>query len=185
MIRAAILSLALLPLHGLAQSAPSPDAAAPDTAAANAPADDMSSHLDYTDPALHDQPIVCREGDIERHAGQSLGQLFGDAWPTPPAAATQRQHAAIERWARVVMPAGLAPKDVTVVVATLVGADGKPQRAEPICATASGFDTAAARTVMQSRFTPATYDGVASVGAAVVVVKYGRGAPMLRTGRRP
>ncbi|AXK70947.1 hypothetical protein DWG18_00665 [Lysobacter sp. TY2-98] len=185
MMRVALLSLALLPLSAFAQAAP--DAGTPDTSApdATAPGDDLSSGLDYTDPALHHQPITCREGDIERHAGQSLGQLFGDAWPTPPAAATKREHAAIDHWAKVVMPNGLAPKDVTVVVAALVGADGKPQRAEAICASTAGFDTSAVRTVMQSRFTPTMYDGVASVGAAVVVVRYSRGASGMRTGRRP
>jgi hypothetical protein len=184
MIRAAFLAIALLPLHAFAQTAPAP-ADAPTSTDGAAADNALSSGRDYTDPALHDAPIVCREGDLERHPGQSLGDVFGAAWPTPPAAATQRQHAAVDRWARVVMPAGLAPKDVTVVVATLVGADGKPQHAESICASAAGFDTAAVRTVLQSRFTPATYDGVPSVGATVVVVRYGRGAPMLRTGRRP
>lgn len=166
MIRATVLLACLLPALALAQASGESAAAA---------ADDFSSHLDFTDPAQHDRPIACRQGDLERHAGESLGQLFGDAWPTPPATATTRERPTMERWGAIVMPAGLAPKDVTVVVAALVGADGKPQRAESICASDPGFDMAAARTVMHSRFTPARYDGVASVGATVVVVKYARG----------
>ncbi|TZF89920.1 energy transducer TonB [Cognatilysobacter lacus] len=175
MTRAALMWMLLLPAVAGAQSM---DGGAADAGHA------VSSGLDYTDPAAHDAPITCMAGDLERHPGQSLGQVFGDAWPVPPANAATRERATVDRWGKLVMPAGLAPRDVTVVVATLVGADGEPQRAEPICATASGFDTAAARTVMRSRFTPARFDGAATVGATVVVVRYGRSAGVQGTGRR-
>ncbi|WP_133478823.1 energy transducer TonB [Cognatilysobacter segetis] len=175
MNRAAVLA-ALLPACALAQDV------APDTDAAMA---DVSSHRDYTDPAQRERPIACAPGDLERRPGQSLGQVFGDAWPAPPADAAKRERATVEHWGKLVMPAGLAPKDVTVVVAALVGADGEPLRAEPLCATETGFDTSAARTVMRSRFAPTRYDGVPAVGATVVVVQYARNAGGMRTGRRP
>lgn len=176
MNRAVLLAVLLLPAAVLAQSAQD-DAK---------PADDgLSSHLDYSDPAMRDRPIACRDGDVKRHAGESLGRLFGDAWPAAPANAAKRERATVEHWGKLIMPAGVAPKDATVVVATLVDANGEPQRAEAICTTDAAFDTSAARTVMRSRFTPARYDGTPAVGAAVVVVRYARGGALPGARRRP
>ncbi|GAB1594538.1 energy transducer TonB [Lysobacter claricitrinus] len=175
MIRVLLLAALLLPAAASAQSYED----------MSDPTADISSHRDYTDPAQRDRPIACKDGDLARHPGETLGQLFGDAWPATPVAA-QREPAAVAHWAnKPVMPAGLAPKDVLVVVATLVDETGKPLRAEPICSTSAGFDAAAARTVLASRFAPARFDGVAKTSADVVVVKYFRGGVMPLTRRRP
>ena len=175
MMRAALLAALLLPACAFAQSAEQD----------GGPIEDISTYRDYTDPAQRDRPIACHAGDLERHPGQSLGQLFGDAWPAAPADAAKRERATVEHWGKLVTPAGLAPNDVTVVVATLVGADGEPQAAKTLCTTAAGFDTSAERTVMRSRFVPTRYDGVPASGATVVVVRYSRNAGGMRTGRRP
>ncbi|MGY4517201.1 hypothetical protein [Lysobacter sp. HA18] len=171
MIRILLLAAVLAPALAVAQ-----DAAAP----VDVTGEDISSQRDYTDPAQRDRPVACHAGDQERHAGATLGQVFGDAWPAPPAAATTRERPMVDRWGKLVMPDGLAPKNVTVVVAALVGPDGQPQRAEPLCTTDSHFDMAAARTVMRSHFTPARYDGAASTGVTVVVVDYTRGGPAVQ-----
>lgn len=170
MIRALLLAALFVPTLVAAEDVTAPDAAA----------DDISSHRDYTDPAQRDRPIACRAGDDERHAGETLGQLFGDAWQAPPAAATTRERPSVDRWGKLIMPQGLAPRDVTVVVAALVGPDGEPQRAEALCTTDNHFDMSAARTVMRSHFTPARYDGAPSTGVAVVVVQYSRGGPAVQ-----
>ena len=43
-----------------------------------------ASRLDYTLNESRDKPIICKQGDIERHAGQTLAQVFAEKWPVQP-----------------------------------------------------------------------------------------------------
>ena len=119
----------------------------------------LSSHTDYSSDAARRLPIVCKQGDIELAPGKSMGELFGADWPAEPAASVSRQPAKLVQKAKAIWPRGLETVSAVAVVATLVDAGGRPISAHPICVTRNGFDKAAARMAMRSRYAPALIDG--------------------------
>ena len=137
--------------------------------------DDLSSKRDYTDNAQRDRPIACKAGDIEDFAGKSMGEVFGTDWPLQPEASTSAARMQIKMLERGRMhwPRGLDPQDAFTVVAVLVGADGRPVRAEVLCKTRLGFDKAARSYLMTSTYQPATIDGkpVTSVATQVISIR--------------
>lgn len=124
-------------------------------------AQDLSSQRDYSDPAQRDRPIACMPGDLEGFPGKSLGQVFGDAWPAQPVPSAPGAYTKPRflKRGRMWLPRGLWPEETINVVAILVGADGKPLRAEVICSTRQGLGMAVRRAAMDSSFAPATIDG--------------------------
>jgi len=135
----------------------------------------LTSERDFTDPSDRDAPIACRAGDFERQAGKSVGQLFGAEWPVAPAPTTGAPTAAkVLDLGKVVWPRGLESQRAFVLMAVLVGADGKPLRAEPLCASAVGFDMTSRRIVMGGHYEPATVDGKPVVAPVPVLVKFER-----------
>lgn len=156
----------LLSATALAQDpAPAPAAAGPL----------LSSQRDYTDPSDRDAPITCKEGDFERQAGKSMGQLFGSDWPVAAAPTTTAPTAVkVVELGKVVWPRGLESQSAFVVVAVLVGADGKPLKAEPLCVSAPGFEMTSRRIVMGGKYEAATVDGKPVVAPAAVLVKFQR-----------
>ena len=161
------------PAEAAAESAADNDSAdAPEAEVLGANGQRLSSRRDYTDPAERDAPIVCKEGDLERHAGKTLGQVFGDAWPAHPAPAVSATRARTLTHGKLVWPRGMEGKTGLIVVAVLVGADGKPLRAEPLCATTTGFDMAARREAMGATYEAAIVDGQAVVSPTVRVLRF-------------
>ena len=143
--------------------------------AATAPEVLLTSARDFTDPSDRDAPIVCRPGDFERQAGKSVGQLFGAEWPAAAApAATPPTPARVLELGKVVWPRGLESQRAFILMVVLVGADGKPLRAEPLCASTVGFDMTSKRIVMGGRYEPATVDGKPVVAPVPVLVKFER-----------
>jgi len=132
----------------------------------------LASRRDYLQPAERDAPIVCKDGDLERHAGQSLGQVFGADWPAHPAPTTSGARARTVTPGRMVWPRGMEGKTGLVVIAVLVGVDGKPLRAEPLCASTTGFDMAARRNAMDGTYEAAAVDGKPVVSPAVRVTRF-------------
>ena len=134
--------------------------------------EDLSSRRDYSDNAQRDRPIACKDGDVQRFPGKSLGEVFGADWPAQPEASSPQARIGVQvlehgpvRW-----PRGLDPQDAFTVVAVLVDAEGKPLRAEVLCATRAGFDKAARNHVMADTYAPATIDGKPVTSAIVQVV---------------
>lgn len=156
MIRGAVLALALALAAGAAAQE------------VRAPGELLSSYRDTSDPAVRDLPVRCKEGDLERAAGRTLGEVFGDAWPAVPAA-TARAPAGVERMGRFDWPPGLDVDRAFVVAAVLVDAQGAPQRAEVLCASAPGFDAAVKRAALRGAYRPARFDGAAAPGVAMTV----------------
>jgi hypothetical protein len=132
----------------------------------------LASRRNYLDPKERDAPIVCKEGDLERRGGLSLGQVFGQDWPRQPAPAVSGVRARSVTPGKMVWPRGMEGKTGLVVVAVLVGADGKPLRAEPLCATTGGFDMAARRNAMDGTYEPALVDGKPVVSPVVRVSRF-------------
>jgi hypothetical protein len=126
---------------------------------------------DYALLENRDKPITCKAGDIERHPGTSAGALFGADWPLVPGA--QREPVEVLVPGRLAHPRGLESQRALVVVVVLVDAAGKPLRAEALCTTATGFDTAAKRFAMSAKYAPARVDGVPVVQPLAMVVKFG------------
>jgi hypothetical protein len=147
---------------------------------------DLSSQRDYLDPGQRDRPIACKPGDIERHRGMTLGELFGSEWPLQQApsdpAVSTRPH--FTRRGRMQWPPGLALQDSLVVAAVLVGADGKPMRAEILCETRMGMDAAMTRMLLDSKFAPAKIDG-RPVTSVLVSVQRFSATPRDDAHRRP
>lgn len=142
-------------------------------------ADELSSRRDYSDPTQRDRPIACKQGDIEKFPGKSLGDVFGDDWPAQPVPGKEGSHAAATvvapgpmRW-----PRGMDPQQSFTVVATLVDATGTPLRAEVLCTTRLGFDTAVKRHALASTYAPAQVDGKPITSALVRVVSFRPSAP--------
>jgi hypothetical protein len=184
----------LLATNATAQDAASSAAAEPavapaDAAQAPAPADAtnadapdpdatgkggalLASRRNYLDPAERDVPIVCKDGDFERHAGRSLGQVFGADWPVSPVPTSSVTRARTLEPGRMVWPRGMEGKTGLVVVAVLVDASGKPLRAEPLCANTTGFDMAARRASMDATYSPAAVDGTPVVSPVVRVIRF-------------
>ena len=138
-----------------------------------------ASALDYTLRESRDQAIVCKQGDLERFPGRSLAEVFGQAWPDQPepSADADRVHAQLTLYHRNEKALkGLPAQRGLVVTAVLVDASGQPLRAEAICATTDGYDTAATRLAMRASYKPASIGGVPLTSVAIVVVPYGGGA---------
>jgi hypothetical protein len=150
--------------------------AAPEAAPEAAPSDatTLSSKRDYSDNTQRDLPIACKAGDLERQAGKTMGQVFGADWPAQPTPSSPDSHSPADATAmgKMVWPRGLEGQRGLVVLAVLVGSDGKPLRAEPLCATANGYDRPAQRSAMGGSYKPALVDGKPITSPAIVVVKF-------------
>jgi hypothetical protein len=165
--------IALFAALAFAAGALAQDAAPPADAAAARPL--LSSERDYTDPSARDAAITCKPNDFERQAGKTMGQLFGADWPAAPAPTTAAPTPAkVIELGKVVWPRGLESQNAFVVVAVLVGADGNPIKAEPLCASATGFEMTSRRIVMGGKYEPATVDGKPVVAPTAVLVKFQR-----------
>ncbi|HXH01550.1 MAG TPA: hypothetical protein VNI56_05120 [Xanthomonadaceae bacterium] len=157
-----IISGAVLLATGLSAGVQAADAGA---------AGPLSSHTDYTLTAARNFPVRCKDGDIEYFAGRTMGEVFGNAWPEAPVARTATRarvlQAAAPSW-----PPGLGPGHAVVVVATLVGADGRPIQARALCATMQAIAKPAVRASLRSRYEPARFDGVATTSVVVHVLRF-------------
>ncbi len=142
-------------------------------------AEDLSSRRDYSDPAQRDLPIACKQGDIEKFPGKSLGDVLGADWPAQPVASNEgaRSAAALVERGPMRWPRGMDPQQSFTVVAVLIDASGKPLRAEILCTTRLGFDAAVKRHAMASTYAPAHVDGKSITSALVRVVSFRAGEP--------
>ena len=150
-------------------------------------AQELSSQRDYTDNAQRDLPIACMPGDIESHPGKSIGELFGTDWPAQPEASSPeaRTSAHLVEQGQLRWPRGMDFQDAIVVMAVLVGADGTPLQAEPLCATRMGLTKAVRRSLMASTYAPAVIDGQAVTSVVPVVQKFdARGPEPVKRRRR-
>lgn len=177
MIARVCLSVALLLATAAnAQDATPPGATTPPAAPEAAPgaAPTLSSKRDYSDNAQRDLPIACKAGDLERQAGKTMGQVFGADWPAQPTPSSPDSHSPADATAmgKMVWPRGLEGQRGLVVLAVLVGSDGKPLRAEPLCATANGYDRSAQRSAMGGSYIPALVDGKPITSPTIIVVKF-------------
>jgi hypothetical protein len=139
---------------------------------------ELASKLDYTLNESRDKPIRCKAGDIESFPGQSLAQVFGDAWPLQPEPMPESERARAQALKSVRPRAalrGLPVQPGLVVVAVLVDASGDPLRAEVLCATTAGYDKAVKRMAMQSDYAPAVINGKAVTSVAVHVQTFAGG----------
>jgi len=137
-------------------------------------AEDLSSRRDYSDPAQRDLPIACKQGDIEKFPGKSLGGVFGADWPAQLVASDEGAHspATVVKRGPMRWPRGMDPQHSFTVVAVLIDASGKPLRAEILCTTRLGFDAAVKRHAMASTYAPAQVDGKPITSALVTVVSF-------------
>lgn len=145
----------------------------PTLAAAQQPV--LASKLDYTLNASRNMPIACKQGDIERHPGMTLAQLFGDKWPLQPEAepGTDRVPAQMITSVRHGGALNGAPAQRGLVVfAVLVDASGKPLQSEVLCATTEGYDKITRRMAMASRYQPALINGKPVTSVVVHVQKF-------------
>ena len=138
-----------------------------------------ASKLDYTLNESRDKPIVCKQGDIERHAGQTLAQLFGDKWPLQPQPALDSERVPAQA-VRVIRPRGalrgMPVQPGLVVFAVLVDRGGQPLQVEVLCASTDGYDKFVKRIAMQSEYKPAVINGAAVTSVVVHVQKFAGGA---------
>ena len=139
-------------------------------------AQELSSQRDYTDNAQRDLPIACMAGDIESHPGKSIGELFGADWPAQPEASSPeaRTSAHLVEQGQLRWPRGMDFQDAIVVMAVLVGADGAPLQAEPLCATRMGLTKAVRRSLMASTYAPAVIDGQAVTSVVTIVQRFNK-----------
>ena len=128
-------------------------------AQAQSPAPRWSSNTDYSTPGARDLPVTCRRGDLQPFEGKTMAQVFGDAWPAAPEMTASHAPPKVVSSANVIPPRGLEGKPATVVVAVLVGADGKPLASEAVCISDNAFTIAAKRVLRNASFEPATIDG--------------------------
>ncbi len=142
-------------------------------------AQELSSQRDYSDNIQRDLPIACMPGDIESHAGKTIGELFGTDWPAQPEASSPEARASARmleqgplRW-----PRGMDFQDATVVMAVLVGADGTPLQAEPLCATRMGLTKSVRRWLLESTYAPAVIDGQPVTSVVPIVQKFDARGP--------
>ena len=138
-----------------------------------------ASKLDYTLNESRDKPIVCKQGDIERHPGRTLAQLFGDKWPLQPQAAPGSERVPAQA-IKVIRPRGamrgMPVQPGLVVFAVLVDGGGQPLQVEVLCASTEGYDKFARRIAMQSEYKPAVVNGAAVTSVVVHVQKFAGGA---------
>ena len=136
----------------------------------------LSSSLDYSLSASRDHPVTCKRGDLERHPGRSLAEVFGTDWPRQPEPAVAGAHERARLLKRPLVPQSarraLPVQGGLVVAAVLVAPDGTPVRVETLCATTGGYDTFVARLLMQAAYRPATVDGVPTTSVAIVVQRF-------------
>lgn len=138
-----------------------------------------ASKLDYTLNESRDKPIVCKQGDIERQAGRTLAQVFGEKWPLQPepVSGSERVHA---QAIKVLRPRsamrGMPVQPGIVVFAVLVDAGGQPMQVEVLCASTDGYDKFARRIALQSEYKPAVINGKAVTSVVVHVQKFAGGA---------
>lgn len=134
-----------------------------------------ASKLDYTLNESRDKPIVCKQGDIERQAGRTLAQVFGDKWPAQPQPDpnVERVRAQLTQLInhRSVLK-GMPVQDGVVVYAVLVDASGEPLQAEVLCASTDGYDKATKRMAMRSEYRPAVINGTPITSVFVHVTKF-------------
>ncbi|MGV8942466.1 energy transducer TonB [Thermomonas sp.] len=137
-------------------------------------AQDLSSQRDYSDPAQRDLLIACKSGDRESFPGKTLGEVFGADWPVQPVPSSADAHSSAQLLERGPMrwPSGMDFQNAYIVVAVLVGSDGKPLRAEVLCSTGMGFDTSVRRHAMASTYAPAEVDGKPITSVLVRVVSF-------------
>ena len=137
----------------------------------------LSSNTDYSRAGARELPVTCKTGDVQPFAGKPMGEVFGDAWPPAPAPAKDSAPPEVIAHGRIVSPRGLEGQPATVVVAVLVGSDGKAIASETICATSAAFSVAAKRALRNASYKPALADGrpVAGVVAVPIVFRTGRG----------
>lgn len=161
-MRALLLSMSLLALPTAAQEAAPPIA------------DDvpLPNRVDYSRPAARDLPIRCHDGDVAYFPGKTLGEVFGAAWPDPPAAARRTPARQVERVA-LSWPNGLGQTGARSMVAVLVGPDGKALEARAICASTPAISKPAVRAALRSRYAPATFDGVAATSVVISAIRFG------------
>lgn len=144
--------------------------------AAHAAEPRLSSNTDYSAPGARDLPVTCKPGDAQPFAGKTMGEVFGEAWPATPAATASHTPPKVLTRSKLVPPRGLEGKPATVVVAVLVGADGKGLAEEAVCMSDAAFATAAKRVLRNSTYEPARVDGqaVTSVLAVPIVFRPGK-----------
>ena len=138
----------------------------------------LASKLDLTLNAARHMPSVCKQGDIERFAGRSLAQVFGDEWPVQPEPepGSERIAAQMTKWVRDRSRTRSAPVQSGIaVIAVLVDASGAPRQAEVLCATSSGYDTTARRLAIRSEYKPAVINGRNTTSVVVHVMKFAGG----------
>lgn len=140
------------------------------TASAQAPR--WSSNTDYSAPGARNLPIICRDGDIQPFAGKTMGEVFGAAWPEVPTTSSAHAPPKVLSHGKVIPPRGLEGKWATVVVAVLVGADGKPLASEAVCMSDGAFAIAAKRVLANATFAPATVDGTPVTTVLAVPISF-------------
>lgn len=145
---------------------------------------ELTSRRDHSLNVNRDLPILCKAGDLERRPGQSMGQVFGDAWPLQPEPSVPEGHAEAKmtgiQFDQATMR-GLPSQPGLVIAAVLVDRKGKALGVEPLCATDEGYDVATKRLLMRARYRPATVDGRPIISVAMVVARY-KNAIFLRDG---
>lgn len=141
-------------------------------AAVQAQAPRWSSNTDYSTPGARDLPVTCRHGDLQPFEGKTMAQVFGDAWPAAPEMTASHTPPKVLNSAKVIPPRGLEGKPATVVVAVLVGADGKPLAAEAVCISDGAFTIAAKRVLRNASFEPATIDGKPITSVLAVPISF-------------
>lgn len=146
-------------------------------AQAQTPAPRWSSNTDYSAPGARDLPVTCRRGDVQPFEGKTMGEVFGEAWPQTPVATTSHTPPRVLTSGKVIPPRGLEGKPATVVVAVLVGTDGKPLAAEAVCMSDGAFAIAAKRVLRNATFVPASVDGQPVVSVLAVPISFRRPRP--------
>ncbi|HQW59542.1 MAG TPA: energy transducer TonB, partial [Thermomonas sp.] len=138
-----------------------------------------ASRLDYTLNESRDKPIVCKQGDIERHAGQTLAQVFAEKWPVQPEPLPGSERVQAQA-TRAIRPRGamrgMPVQPGIVVFAVLVDENGEPVQAEVLCASTEGYDKYAMRIALQSQYKPALVNGKPVTSVVVHVQKFAGGA---------
>lgn len=154
------LALSTAALAQRAAPAPTPAATPPKAAA---------PQRDLTDPRMRDMPVRCRPGQVQHTTRRTLGEVFGADWPAAPdVPAARRTPAQTVTLGSVEWPASVAGTQASAVSAVLVDAQGRPVRAEVLCASAQGLETAVKQASMQGTYRAATFDGTPATSVVVV-----------------
>ena len=134
-----------------------------------------ASAQDYSINASRDLPILCKDGDIQPFAGKTMGQVFGEAWPTQQEPSNANAHhpaqmLSVRRWST---PRGLEGQQALVVMAVLVDPQGQSIHSEIVCATSAAYFPHAKRTIRSASFAPATVNGTPITSVAIAILKFG------------